>query len=150
MIKLHKFTLQVVIFITAIAILPVNLFAAIQQKLGQDSFEGTYKGTAGDDQLDERWSISKDDSGNWYVVGYYYWNKKGVANDPAHRKIGKLAGSFESSNIRLDNGMLKFTQTFDNKPIPTWADTTNMEVQLKGNTLIFSNQYVTGIKLTRT
>jgi hypothetical protein len=113
-----------------------------------DSFEGTYKGTAGDDQLDERWQITNQD-GKWDVVGYYYWNKRG-ASMGSGRKVGRLAGSFVASNVRMEGGVLKFTQSFDQKPISTWADTTDIEATVAGDALIFKNQYVSGVVLKRT
>lgn len=148
----HSTSLRLVSLIVMAALLILSSSShftnAKTQPSLQNSFEGTYKGLAGDDQLDERWTITNQD-GKWDVVGYYYWNKKG-ASMGSGRKVGRLAGSFEASNVRMEGGVLKFTQSFDRKPISSWADTTNIEATVDGDTLTFKNQYVSGVVLKRT
>ena len=112
-----------------------------------ESFVGEWNGTAGDQRVDEQWRISHV-NGKWAVFGYYFWNEKGVA-DNQKRTAGDLAGRFKGVNVKVEDGTLKFTQTFDEKPIGDWADTTNIEAQVKGDTITFKNQYVSDVKLKR-
>jgi hypothetical protein len=147
-IKLRAIGLTVMVALCLLS-LPSAHFAKNTSAFSfQSSFEGTWKGTAGDPRVDERWTVTYQD-GKWDVVGYYYWTKQGHTEDSS-RKVGRLAGSFEASNVRMENGVLKFTQTFDQKPISSWADTTRIEATVDGDTVTFKNEYVSGVKLKRT
>lgn len=112
-----------------------------------EAFTGTWDGTAGDPRVDEQWRITNV-NGVWAVNGYYFWNARGVAEDPA-RVAGALAGTFQGAGVKQENGVLRFTQKFNPKPIPGWADDVDIEARAGGNTITFKNRFVSGVKLER-
>jgi hypothetical protein len=113
-----------------------------------ERFVGEWDGTAGDPRVDEQWRITHVGD-KWAVFGYYFWNAKGVAED-GKRTAGELAGEFKGQNVRLVEGTLKFTQKFNPKPFSSWADNTDIDARVAGDTITFTNKYVkTGVELVR-
>jgi hypothetical protein len=117
----------------------VAVCSTISATYAQEKFVGEWDGTAGDPRVDEQWRITHVE-GKWAVFGYYFWNAQGVAED-ATRTAGDLAGQFRGRDVRVEGGTLRFTQTFNPKPIPSWADRATIEAVVNGDRITFKNQW---------
>lgn len=122
-------------------------FPSRGQAQSYESPEGTWQGTAGDPRLRERWQVLYR-GGQWQVNGEYFWNARGVAEDP-ERRLDAPAGRFTGVNVRVERGRLRFTQRFDVKPFAHWMDDILTEARADGSTLTFKNNWLTGVMLEK-
>lgn len=81
---------------------------------------GTWAGTSGEGSFEEVWTI-KQEKGEWSVSNRYF-------------KEGKEVGSSHGESVRYDAGVLRFRQTFDEKPQAHWDNGTTLTLQAEGTT----------------
>ncbi len=94
-----------------------------RQKTGAE-LAGTWQGTTGDGQFKESWTITRNDKGEFTVMGTY-------------KKDDKDAGSFHGADCKYSSGALTCTQVYDKKPDPSWQDKTKLVIKASGDKLTY-------------